>query len=121
MSQTATPQPIGNPSGGSPPALDRPVSRLKAERVELLLASLPGWEAAPGGEGIQRQFQFGHVGQALAVAGLICGLSERWQRRPAVRIEGSAVTFELAAHEAGKPATSVVRVARRIGLHGATA
>jgi len=121
MSQTVVPGTPGDLSGGKSPALDRPVARLKAERVELLLAALPGWEAAVSGEAVQRQFQFGNVGQALAFAGLICGLSERWQRRPELTIAGSVVTCEIAAHEEGEPAVGIIRNARRIGLHGVTA
>lgn len=103
--QKQPPSPTANPG----------MDKLKAERVELMLASLPGWKLVKKEEAIQRQFDFAAPGQALAFAGLICGLTARWQHRPEVRISSNTtVTFHLSTPEAGGLTLRDFQVARRL-------
>lgn len=59
MSKTRSPKPAG-PS--------TPVQKLKAERVELKLARLPGWEASPDRTQLLRQFDLASRAQAAHLA-----------------------------------------------------
>jgi pterin-4a-carbinolamine dehydratase len=101
-----------------PPQKEPPVpvvDKLKAERVEYQLSLTPGWHLAPEGTAIQRQFQFEQPGQALAFAGLIYGLTARWQHRPEVRIaHANTVTCLLTSPESGGLTARDFQVARRL-------
>jgi pterin-4a-carbinolamine dehydratase len=114
MSQVTTPLPSQPKNPPAPPA--RSGDKLKAERVELMLAALPGWKLTPSGEAIEQQFRFEEPVQALAFAGWVCGLTARWEHRPEVRIaKATTVTFHLTTPEAGGLTPSDFRVARRLG------
>jgi pterin-4a-carbinolamine dehydratase len=50
----------------------RPTQKLKAERVELLLARMPAWQLSPDGSSIFRDFELGSQREAVHFAQLAC-------------------------------------------------
>lgn len=73
----------------------QPVTRLKAERVELQLAQMPGWRVQQGGATLARRFRFPSPGAALAFAGLVTSLAERFEREPRILLKGNELCLSL--------------------------
>jgi 4a-hydroxytetrahydrobiopterin dehydratase len=91
-------------------------SRLKAERVQLLLEALPGWRLSPGGGSISRSFRFPAAGSALAFTQFVTALAGETGHTPAVSLEGLRVTCRLTTAAAGGLTLQDFELAQRISL-----
>ena len=85
---TVTPK----PSPSRKPAIPE---RLKPERVELRLKTLPGWTLRPGGRAISRFYALPDTARALAFLDAIQSLGRAHGRLPRIdlRTEGALVSF----------------------------
>lgn len=101
-----------HPRAGGPPG--HPVERLKAERVQLALAELPGWKLTPDGRVITRTFRFEHHNGSLLFAFLVSGLGREAGHSPAMTIAAEAVVCQLTTPEAGGVTERDLELARRI-------
>lgn len=104
----------GRPSTRPP---TRPAIRLKAERVQSALRTLPGWRMHRGGAAISRAFRFRSAEPPLLFAALVAALArEDGRRPPALAVQGRQVVCRLASAEAGGVTRADIRLARRISL-----
>lgn len=74
--------------------------RLKAERVQLRLAALPGWKLRSGEERITRRFRFSSPESAAAFAGLVFWLAHDRDHYPEIRIHRERMFLSLGPREA---------------------
>jgi hypothetical protein len=86
--RTATPKP-------RPPGKPAGPERLKPERVELRLETLPGWALRPDGRAISRYYALPDTARALAFLRLIQRLGRVHGRLPrmVLRTDGALVSF----------------------------
>lgn len=112
------------PTSSNPPAAfaGKPASsegkggsnKLKAERVELMLAALPGWKLTFDKQGLTRSFQFSSAERAFAFANLVAGMAFRRNQYPEVRLLRDTVTLNLSSHKAGGLTAPDFALARQI-------
>lgn len=91
--------------------------KLKAERVELMLASLPGWKLSFDKLGLTRSFQFASVERAFAFANLVAGMALRRNLYPEVRLQRDVVTLQLSSAKSGGLTVLDFALARQINQH----
>lgn len=104
----SSPAPAGKPSpGGSS-------TKLKAERVELMLAALPGWKLTYDQKGLTRTFQFSSSERAFAFANLVAGMAFRRNQYPEVRFWRDTVTLSLTTPKVGGLTVMDFALARQI-------
>jgi pterin-4a-carbinolamine dehydratase len=87
-----------NPPGrsGKTPAGDLPPSdKLKAERVELMLKSMPEWKVEAEQQALVRVFEFRSHAVATSFVHWVFTLSERRSQFPEVRLQQSRVALTL--------------------------
>lgn len=94
------------------PAAPRPVQRLKAERVELMLARLPDWSTTESRASLLRIFDLGSPHQATVFAGFLSGLLAK--RRGHVGISQRKVSVLLDGEPGKRIAGPEATLARRI-------
>ena len=97
------------------PATD-PDARLKAERVQLYLAELPGWKLAEDGGAILRVFRFSGSGSPLLFAALVGVLAGEAGQQPVVTVTGETVICQLTTPEVGGVTLRDVALAGKISL-----
>jgi len=71
---------------------------LKPERVQQMLARLPGWALHPGGRAIVRVRMFTTEQRAGSFARKACWLAAKRVQPVTVRLAGKEVTITLAGH-----------------------
>ena len=91
--QTAVPTPTAQPESKK---LRHPVpEKLKAERVQEKLRSMPEWKLLAGGPSMRRVRDFADSRMAGLYAGLVNELAERQSQPLAVRLTGPRVSITL--------------------------
>lgn len=78
-----------------PPAPVSGTDKLKAERVELLLRTIPGWVLTEDASAISCRFAFLSNAQAVNFAKRVCTLAARRHHYPEVRLHQGEVTLRL--------------------------
>lgn len=76
------------------------VMRLKAERVQLLLAGLPGWRLRQDGRGLENARSFNSPKAAREFVGQVCKLAESRRQPVNVHLAGKKVGITLQGHPA---------------------
>lgn len=76
------------------------VIRLKPERVQQLLAKLPGWRLRQDGRGIENVRSFTSARAVRSFVSHVCKLAEVRNQPVAVRLAGKQVTITLQGHPA---------------------
>ena len=104
--QTQTPKPPAKPQARPTP------DKLKAERVELMLARLTGWSATESRASMLRIFDLSSTHQATAFAGFLAGLLSK--RRGHVGIAQQKVSIRLDGVPGQRIAIPEVTLAARI-------
>lgn len=94
--QTPTPS-ERKPASRPAPSTDK----LKAERVELMLKTLPGWKLSFDQKALTRSFQFPTTEKAFSFVNLVAGLAFRRNQYPEVRFQRATVTLSLSSPKAG--------------------
>jgi pterin-4a-carbinolamine dehydratase len=95
----------------------RPLTRLKAERVQDALRALPGWRLLRSGAAITRAFRFRSAETPLLFAALVGALArEGCHPPPAITVYDREVVCRLASPESGGVTRADIRLARRISL-----
>jgi len=96
-----------------PTLTPRPVPlKLKAERVELMLAQLPRWKAAANRAAIRSSYDLGSPQQAAAFVACIAGLIA--ERRGLLTLRNGVVSIHLHGDKAAGLTPAVGVLARRI-------
>jgi 4a-hydroxytetrahydrobiopterin dehydratase len=103
-----------HPPGSDPPP--HPPERLKAERVQLGLDGLPGWEQTLDGSRIYRAFLFQSPETPPRFAALAYALAKESGHYPTVTLLGSTVVCQLTTPEAEGVTEKDLEMARRISL-----
>lgn len=93
-------------------------NKLKAERVELMLAALPGWKLTFDQKGLTRTFQFPTTERAFAFVNLVAGMSFRRNQYPEVRLHRDTVTLNLTSPKVGGLTVMDFALARQINQQG---
>jgi pterin-4a-carbinolamine dehydratase len=83
------------------PRTSNPMQKLKAERVELLLARLPGWQATADRTAIARELDLGTPRKAAVLAGRICLLSACRRSEPWVSVARTRIAVRLTTPAVG--------------------
>ena len=73
---------------------------LKPERVQQLLAALPGWRLRGDGSGLESERQFTNPGAASSFAALACRLAALRGQPVKVDLSGGKVVVRLQGHPA---------------------
>lgn len=94
------------------PAAPSPRQRLKAERVELMLAQLSLWKAAPNRTAIRSSYELGSPHQAAAFVAGIAGLIAK--RRGFLTVRDGRVSVQLQGEKAAGLTPAIGNLARRI-------
>lgn len=92
---THLPLPQGQPADGPEAFPPRGTDKLKAERVELMLKTVPGWALTEDGSSITCRFAFLSKAQAAHFAKRVCTLAARRHHYPEVRLHQDEVTLRL--------------------------
>jgi pterin-4a-carbinolamine dehydratase len=92
----------------------RPMQKLKAERVELLLAALPGWQATPDRTTLSREWQVRSAAQALDLAAFACRLASRRFGEPWVLVRRNKVQVRVSTPAVGGLTQADLAFARRL-------
>ena len=71
---------------------------LKPERVQEMLARLPGWSLWPEGLGIQRVREYASTEGAKSFAAQVCNLASVQNQPVIVGLDGSKVVVTLTGH-----------------------
>jgi pterin-4a-carbinolamine dehydratase len=96
MSTTSS-QPRKKPAP-APPAPPRVDDKLKAERVELMLKTIPGWSLTKDGSAIVCQYTFLSNSQAYLFTKRVCSIAARRHHYPAeIRLQNGEVTLLLSS------------------------
>jgi 4a-hydroxytetrahydrobiopterin dehydratase len=90
--------------------------KLKAERVEYLLAALPGWQAGPEQETLVRRVDFDSHAMAASFVQWVFSLSERRSQFPEIRMERGTVELTVGNPRVGGLTERDFAFARQIGL-----
>jgi len=110
-----SPTRLRRPRAGKSPT--RPLTRLKAERVQNALRKLPGWRMPRSGAAITRAFQFRSAETPILFAALVGALArEGGHHPPSLTVHGREVVCRLASAKAGGVTRGDIRLARRISL-----
>jgi pterin-4a-carbinolamine dehydratase len=104
MSQTRT----------KPVVVSNPMQKLKAERVELMLARLPGWQASPDRTVLSRAFDLASPGQAARLAKQGCQWSARRRGEPWFSVSHKRLKVRLATPAVGGLTQADFEFARRL-------
>jgi pterin-4a-carbinolamine dehydratase len=91
-------------------------SRLKPERVQLLLKKLPQWRQSRDGKFLSRTFRFADPGVRLAFAGFVAALAAEESHFTAVSLHQETVVCKLTTAGAGGLTSKDFDMARRISL-----
>jgi 4a-hydroxytetrahydrobiopterin dehydratase len=94
------------------------VTRLKPERVQLMLRKLPQWRLSRDGKSLTRSFKFADPKAPLAFAGFITALAVEDGHYPAVTLNRETVVCKLTTPAAGGVTLKDFEMARRISLQG---
>src|SRR5262245_18983716 len=94
------------------------VEPLKAERVQLLLEKLPGWQVSGDGKSIMRAFRFSGPGPTQAFASLISAMAAEAGHSPTIWIEGSSVICKLTTPVVGGLTILDFDLAHHLSLQG---
>jgi pterin-4a-carbinolamine dehydratase len=78
--------------------LAAPAARLKAERVQLRLQKMPGWELAFEGQALGRARQFHHEEDAVDYATLALRMASRERYPVRIQIAGKSILLTLHDH-----------------------
>lgn len=78
-----------------------PPAKLKAERVQVLLAAHPEWKGKDRRRAITRTYKLPGFRSALAFVQFVGELAEAADHHPDIDIRYSRVTLTLSTHEAG--------------------
>lgn len=92
--------------------------KLKAERVEYLLAALTGWQAGPEQKTLVRRVEFDSHAMAASFVQWVFSLSERRCQFPAIRMERGTVELTIGMPGADGLTERDFAFARQIGLGG---
>jgi len=106
----------GGPNGAEPPGST--TERLKAERVQLELESIPGWELSGDGGAISRSFGLPGSLAAVLLVGLIAVLASEAGQHPEMTVVHSTVVCSLTTPEVGGVTEKDLDLARRINRMG---
>jgi len=106
------------PPTGSPLIPGGRNEKLKAERVEYLLAALTGWEVGPEQQTLVRRVAFDSHAMAASFVQWVFSLSERRSQFPVIRMERGAVELTVGTPGAGGLTERDFAFARQIGLGG---
>lgn len=92
---------------------------LKPERVQQLLAKMPGWKLGAEGRCIERRRHFTSFAEAQAFVGLVSKLATRVRQPVRIALSGKRVDLVLAGHpikgRTGGLTLDVFNLAGRIG------
>ena len=110
------PRPTPPQKPAPPPAAS--VDKLKAERVELLLAQIPGWKLSFDQKALTRSFQFPTTEKAFAFVNLVASLAFRRNQYPEVRFQRETVTLSLSNPKVGGLTLLDFALARQIQQAG---
>jgi pterin-4a-carbinolamine dehydratase len=77
--------------------LDQPA--LKAERIQELLQSYPGWQRDPAGPGLLRGYRFATAADAIAFAAFVAGVFESVKAAAKLEVVGPLVAVRAASLE----------------------
>ncbi len=83
------------------PTIAPPRSRLKAERIQALMRSAPGWRGKNRRKAITRTYKFPNFRAAIAFVNLVAELAEARDHHPDIDIRYNKVTLALSTHSAG--------------------
>ena len=100
----ATRQQLTSQRGGLVPGLlrlPRPTRKLKPERVQEYLKTMPGWRLMPGDSAIGRVRDFANADTAAAWAQFVAELAH--QQGHAYTLERSGNRIAVTLYEAGRP------------------
>lgn len=100
MQKQLNPVPAVVPVDGLAPEAMRIVMRLKPERVQQLLAKLPGWKLRQDGRGIENVRGFTSARAARSFVGHVCKLADSRRQPVTVRLAGKQVSITLQGHPA---------------------
>lgn len=92
----------------------RPLEKLKAERVELLLNSLPGWAVDPERKSLTLQVRFLSPKESLTFLRHVCQVATNRRHVPDVALDQGAVTVKLGSPEVGGLSEEDFRFARLV-------
>ncbi len=90
-SKQARPRAAAAPPGG----------RLKAERIQTQLRSVPGWRGKDRRKAIARTYTFPGFRASIAFVNLVAELAEARDHHPDIDIRYNKVTLTLSTHSAG--------------------
>lgn len=105
MSQTRNKKPAGSPL---------PQQKLKAERVELMLVRLPGWQASPDRTSLSREFELASRDQATRFAQRAVELAARRRGEPWISVSHRRVQVRLSTSTVGGVTQADLNFARKL-------
>lgn len=104
--------------GGSRTAGERkrpgPPPRLKAERIQAMLAENPAWSGTDRRRAIRRTYRFPSFRASLAFVAFVGELAEALDHHPDIDVRYGKVTLVLTTHEAGGLTDRDFRLARAL-------
>lgn len=93
-----TVEPAGTDEAAAPPKTakrPRPEGKLKPERVQLTLKTMPGWRLSAKGNALRLTRSFPQVGEAAKLAAFVAALSARGNHDLTLGLTPYRVTFRL--------------------------
>jgi len=102
------------PVAAAPPP--HPATRLKAERVQEMLAALPYWALEEDGAAITRSFRFRGPAAPVALAAFIGVLAQEAGHYPAVTVVHRTLFCRLTSPDSGGLTLQDFELAKRINL-----
>ena len=96
----------------------RSITRLKAERVQLVLRKLPNWRLSRDGKSLVRTFKFTAERAPLAFAELVLAIAGKEGHQPSVTLSNGTVECKLTTPSAGGVTSRDLEMARKLGILG---
>ena len=93
----------------------RPLRKLKPERVQLELKSMPGWRLAAGGNGLIRTRKFSQPGEAARFAASVAELTTAHGRPALLGVTAYEVTLTLQRPSRNGIDMALIDLARQLG------
>jgi len=98
----------------NPMMIQKPFEKLKAERVELLLSSLPGWALDAERKSLTLQVRFLSPRESLSFLRQVCQVAANRRHQLDVALDQGAVTVKLGTSEMGGLSEEDFRFARLV-------